>query len=153
MPLIKYAQYLTYADGSPATPGPFPVRLMGGNIHVPLFSDKAGTVPVANPVTTDANGLASFYAAPGHYFTDISGNVFHYAVDPSETDPAWPGTFVHEQTTQATVWTVAHHLGVEPSVTVLIDGQTVLADVTHPDDETTVITLGTPRTGTAHLRR
>ena len=153
MPLIKYGQYLTYADGLPAAGITVPVKLLGGNVLVPLLSDKAGTVPLSNPVMTDGDGLATFYAAPGEYFTDISGNVFHYDVDATELDDAWPNLFVHEQVTAATVWTVAHHFGVEPSVTVLVDGVAVEATVEHPDTYTTILTFSPAVAGTAHLRR
>lgn len=153
MPLIHYGQYLTYADGTPAANIPVPVRLLGGNVLVPLLSDKAGTTPLANPAMTDADGLATFYAAPGEYATDISGNVFHYDVDPGEADDAWPGTFVHDQGVAATVWTVAHHFGAPPQVTVLVAGQVAEADVMHPDPETTTITFGAPTVGVALLRR
>lgn len=153
MPLIKYSQYLTFPDGLPASNYSTSVRLLGGNVLVPTFIDKAGTTPLANPTTTDVDGLREFYAAPGAFYTDIAGNVFHYAVDATETDPAWPGTFVHTQTTAATQWTVAHHFGVEPSVSVLVDGQVTDADVAHTDEEITVITFGVPAMGTAYLRR
>ena len=153
MPLIKYAQYLTYPDGTPAAEASFPVMLLGGNVLVPVFSDKAGAVPLANPVLTDTNGLLTFYAAPGNFHTDIAGTLFHYPVDATEPDDAWPGTFVHEQVSAASVWTVGHHFGVEPEVTVLVGGQATEADVTHPDQETTVITFGAPTAGTALLRR
>lgn len=153
MPLIHYGQYLTYADGTPAANIPVPVRLLGGNVLVPLFSDKAGTTPLANPAMTDVDGLATFYAAPGEYFTDISGNVFHYDVDATETDEAWPGTYVHDQGVAATVWTVEHHFGAPPAVTILVAGQVAEADVTHPDFETTVIDFGAPTVGVAILRR
>lgn len=153
MPLIKYSQYLTYPDGTPAAETAFPVMLLGGNILVPVFSDKAGTVPLANPVATDTNGLLTFYAAPGAFVTDIAGTLFQYPVDDAEEDPAWPGTFVHTQASAASVWTIEHHFGVHPHVTVLVSAAVTQGDVTHPDDETTVITFGAPVTGTALLRR
>lgn len=153
MPLIHYSQYLTYADGTPAANIPVPVRLLGGNVLVPLFSDKAGTVPLANPAMTDVDGLVTFYTAPGAFCTDISGNMFHYEVDEAETDESWPGTFVHDQAVAASVWTVEHHFGTPPAVTVLVAGQVAEADVTHPDFETTTITFGAPTVGVALLRR
>lgn len=153
MPLIHYFQYLTYADGQPAANAAFPVQLLGGNVLVPLFSDKPGTVPLANPILTDVDGLATFYAAPGEFSTDISGNVFHYDVDPTETDDAWPGVFVHEQAVAATVWTIAHHFGAPPDVTVLVDGVRVEATVEHVDTETTTLTFNPATAGTALLRR
>lgn len=153
MPLIEYGQYLTYADGAPVAEVPVSVQLLGGNVLVPLFSDKAGTSPLANPVMTDLNGYATFFAAPGSYSTEISGAAFHYGVAPAEPDDAWPGVFVHDQDVPATVWTVGHHFGCSPAVTVLIGGQVAEAAVDHPDAETTTITFSTPVTGTAHLRR
>lgn len=153
MALIKYGQYLTYPDGNPAAEASFPVMLLGGNVLIPVFSDKAGTTPLDNPVLTDVDGLLTFYAAPGAFVTDIAGTLFHYPVDAAESDDAWPGTFVHEQVSAASTWTVEHHFGVEPSVAVLVDGQASEGDVSHPDAETTTISFGTPTTGTAHLRR
>jgi len=153
VPLIKYAQYLTFPDGSPAADTAFPVMLLGGNVTVPTFSDKAGTVPLSNPVLTDAEGLLEFYAAPGTYATDVSGNLFQYPVDDLEADDAWPGTFVHEQSVMAQVWTVEHHFGAPPSVDVIVAGSSVEAEVSHPDAETTQITFAVPTAGTALLRR
>lgn len=153
MPLIKYAQYLAFADGTPAANYPAPVRLLGGSELVPLFTDKAGTVPLANPAMSDGDGLVQFYAAPGAFGTDISGWMFHYAVDAAETDPAWPGTFIFEQSTPATVWAVTHHFGVRPSVTVLAGAAELEAEVSHVDDENLTITFGAPTAGVAYLRR
>jgi len=153
MPLILYSQYIAYPDGSPASEIEIPVLLLGGNQLIPLFSNKAGTTPVANPVTTDVDGLISAYAAPGALTAELAGTFFHFPVDSTETDPAWPGTFIHTQVSAATVWTVAHHFGVEPSVTVLVDDDAVEAAVSHTDDETLTITFGASTTGVAYLRR
>lgn len=153
MPLIKYSQYLAFPDGTPAADTAFPVRLLGGNLLVPVFTTKAGTTPLANPVMTDGDGLLEFYAAPGSFYTDIGGVVFHYQVDGAETDDAWPDTFIHTQASAATVWTVEHHFGVEPDVTVLVSSSVTTAAVSHPDNETTTITFGSPTSGTALLRR
>jgi hypothetical protein len=153
MPLIKYSQYLTYPDGSPAAEADFPVQLLGGNVLVPTFTSKAGTTPLANPVMTDVDGLLSFYAAPGAFYTDIAGTVFLYPVDGAETDDAWPGTFIHVQSSSSSTWTVNHHFGVEPHVEVVLSGTVANATVSHPSAEQTVITFGASTTGTAYLRR
>ena len=152
MPLIKYMQFLTFPDGNPVDTLPYPVMRLGGNALTPTFTDKAGTTPLANPVTTNAVGLLTFYAAPGAYVTDVSGHLFHYAVDDDETDVAWPGVFIYTQASPASVWTIEHHFGVEPSATVLVSAQDSQGDVSHPDSETTTITFGAPVTGTAYLR-
>ena len=153
MPLILYSQYITYPDGSPAAGVPVAVWLLGGNQLVPVFSDKAGTAPVANPVTTDGDGLVSVYAAPGALTAELAGQLFHFVVDAAETDPAWPGTFIHTQAAPATVWTVQHHFGVEPTVQVVGSAAAVEAEVNHPSTGTTTITFGAPATGVAYLRR
>lgn len=153
MPLINYSQYLTYPDGSPAADMPWPVQLLGGNVLVPLFSDKAGTIPLTNPAMSDVDGLVTFYAAPGAFYTEIAGNVFHYFVDTTETDDAWPGTFIHTQVSASVTWTVAHHFGVEPAVSLVVDGVSVEAEVQHVNDETTVITFSQATSGLAFLRR
>jgi hypothetical protein len=153
MPLIHYRQFLTYPDGNPAANTLFPLALLGGNSLVPTFADKAGTIPLPNPVLTGADGLIDFYAAPGAYAVDVAGAVVHIVVHPAETDDAWPGTFVHAQPVAAATWTVNHHFGVEPNVSILVAGQSAEADVTHPTTEQTVITFGSPVSGTALLRR
>lgn len=153
MPLIRYFQYITYPDGTPAGNVVLPVWLLGGNQPVALFADKAATLPLANPVTTAADGLVDVYAAPGPLTMELAGQVFPLLVHPSEPDEAWPNLFVHDQAVGTAVWNVAHFLGVEPSVTVLAGGQVVEGDVTHPDSNTTVITFGSPVAGTAFLRR
>lgn len=153
MPLIHYRQFLTYPDGDPAAGVAFPVWNLGGNVLAPVFSDKPGAVPLANPVMTDSEGLLEFYAPPGSYTVDVAGAIVHALVAGTETDPAWPGLFIHVQSVAATVWTVNHHYGVEPAVTVLAAGQQAEADVTHPTSEQTVITFGGPTAGTAYLRR
>ena len=153
MPLIKYQRYITYPDGNPAGNRAQQIELYGGNVMIPLFSDKAGTVPLSNPVMTDADGLAEFYAAPGEFITVLAGEVFLFLVDPAEPDDAWPGVFVHEQAAPASVWTIDHHIGAPPAVTVLNSGQPVEMTVQHTTAEQTVLTFSAPTSGTALLRR
>jgi len=153
MPLIKYSQYITYPNGSPASETTVPVLLTGGNVLVPLFSDKAGTVSLTNPAPTDADGLLTFFAAPGSFCTELAGEMFHLMVDPAEADDAWPGTFVHAQPVPAAVWTIDHHIGIPPAVTVLVAGQPVDGEVAHVDAGQLTITFGAPTAGTALLRR
>lgn len=153
MPLIRYSQYIYFPDGSPAADTAFPVKLLGGNILVPVFTGKAGTTPRNNPVTTDNEGLLTFFAAPGAYYVDVAGTIFHLMVDETEEDDAWPGTFIHLQFSPASVWTIEHHFGIEPDVTVLVAAAAIAGDVAHPDTETTTVTFESPTTGTALLRR
>lgn len=152
MPLIHYRQFLTYPDGNPAANTTFPVWNLGGNVLIPLFSDKLAT-PLANPLMTDAEGLLDFFAPPGAYAVNVAGSIVHLLVALTETDDAWPGTFVHTQAVAAAVWTVDHRFGIEPAVNLLVTGDVVEADITHPTTEQTVITFSSPQSGAAHLRR
>ena len=153
MPLIRYFQYITYPDGNPAADREQLVCLLGGNVGVPLFSDKAGSVPLANPLTTDGDGLAEFFAAPGSFITELAGEIFHFLVHPAEPDDAWPGLFVHEQPLPSSVWTVNHRMGVQPDVTVLVAAQPTEGEVLHLSPSSLTITFGAPVSGTALLRR
>ena len=65
---------------------------------------------------------------------------------PVTTEP-----YVYTQTTPDTPWTITHHLGYNPSVTVIIGGEEVDADVTHPDLNTVLVTFAEPQSGTARL--
>lgn len=152
MPLVQYESYITLPDGHPASGRKQLVRLLGGNVGVPIFSDRDGLTPLANPLTTDADGLARFYAAPGAFCTELASEIFHFTVSKGEPD-VWPGLFVHEQTAPATVWTVTHHLGVPPAVTVIGDGEGISPTGVRLNSETAELTFGSPRSGTALFRR
>jgi hypothetical protein len=53
------SQPVTTSIAAPITIPPAPLA--------PIFSDPAGAVPLANPLTTDGDGNFSFYAAPSTY--------------------------------------------------------------------------------------
>lgn len=153
MSLVPYLTMLFYPGGGVASDVLVPVTLHGSNQAPPLFADSDGLVPLANPVLSNAFGEITFFAAPGHYVAELAGEWFYVPLDPAHTDPVWQDLFVHTQAVAASVWTVAHHFGTRPAVDIIIDGAGFEAEVTHPDDETTVITFGSPTVGTANLRR
>jgi hypothetical protein len=151
--IVLYSQYLFFPGGNPAADFQVQIWHHASNQLALLFTDGTGTVPAANPVTTDVDGLASFYAPPGDYSAILAGNMFHIPVDASVVTPVWPGLWVHTQASPSSVWTIAHHFGVKPQVNILVADQFAEADVAHPDNETTTITFGAPISGIAHLRR
>ena len=157
MPLVRYSTYLYYPAGGEAANFTTSVKPRASNQLALLFSDEFGASPLVNPATTDDAGLLSFYAAPGDYQTMVAGVMVDVPVDASVTEPVWPNLYIHNQTTPAQVWTIDHHLGVRPLVDVVLSeegGEEVsVSEVRHTGHETTVITFGTPTTGTAHLRR
>lgn len=60
--------------------------------------------------------------------------------------------FVHNQPSAALTWTINHNLGYYPSVTVLSTGlQELIANVSHPTLNQTVIQFGMPFAGMARL--
>lgn len=155
MPLVRYSQFFFNPGGGEAAGVPMRVTLTGGNQLTRLFADKAGTQPLPNPLETseDPAGLLSFFAPPGDYTVWYAGDAWPLPVDEDETDPAWPGLFIHHQITPATVWTIQHHFGVQPAVTVLSAGQRVEPETTHPSPTQTVLNFSSPQAGTAYLRR
>jgi hypothetical protein len=65
-------------------------------------------------------------------------------------------TYTHNQDVASSTWTINHNLGAEPAVDVslVINGQSQKAfplSITHPSENSTVITWSIARTGTAFL--
>lgn len=70
-------------------------------------------------------------------------------VGPTGADGTIP-SYLHTQASAATVWTIAHNLGVRPTVTVLsVGGLLMLGDVLHLDANTLTITFAVAVAGTA----
>lgn len=153
MALALYSTFLQFPGGNPAANYPVPVRPTGSNQMAPLFTNQTGTVQASNPVLTNAEGQVMFWAAPGCYDVHLSGEHIRVPLDDSFTAPVWPDLVVHEQTTPAAVWTVAHQFGVRPAVDVVTAEGVTVTDVNHVDGMTVTITFGTASTGTAYLRR
>lgn len=153
MSLVLYSTMLFYPGGGVASGASIAIHLHGSNQAPILFTDSAGTTPAANPITADGMGQLSFWAAPGHYMAELAGDMFYIPIDPSHTEPVWQDLWVHAQSTPATVWTINHHFGTNPSVDVIVSGAVVEGEVAHSGPETTTITFGSAVSGTAYLRR
>jgi hypothetical protein len=59
--------------------------------------------------------------------------------------------YVYTQDLPASVWTIEHTLGHNPSVSIIIDGEEVDGDVDYPNTSTVVVDVGTPKVGIARL--
>lgn len=151
--LVPYVAYLYFPGGGLATDYPVTTRVIGSNQPAPIFSDAAGVNPLPNPLVTAPDGLLAFYAAPGVYEARLGHEAHPINIDPSYSEPVWPGVYVHEQPAPAAVWTIDHCFGIEPEVQVIADQLETEAEVAHPTPLRTVITFGAPMAGTAHLRR
>jgi hypothetical protein len=61
-------------------------------------------------------------------------------------------SYVHNQTTASSTWSVTHSLIKKPAVTILDDdGYEIEADVQHISDNSVIITFSEAITGTAHF--
>jgi hypothetical protein len=59
--------------------------------------------------------------------------------------------FVYNQSLPASTWTITHTLGYEPTVSIIVAGEEVDADVDFPNNSVVVITFNNPQTGIARL--
>lgn len=70
----RYTDFVTNQNGVPVVGASITVYQNGTLLTATLFSDAAGTVPLANPVSSDTLGGFWFYAADGRYDLVISGS-------------------------------------------------------------------------------
>lgn len=151
--LPLYRAMIFFPGGNPAAGASINVSSDGSNVAPLLYLDSAGTLVSPNPIIADGMGTITFYASPGFYLAWISGAAYRIRVDPAWPDPVYADVFIHEQTVASATWTVDHHFGTDPSVTIITGGTQVESQITHPSVTQTVITLSAPLTGTAYLRR
>ena len=67
MALAKFQQTVMDAKGNILIGASVNLYTTGTTTEVQLYSDRAGTTPVSQPILTDGNGLAEFYVVPGIY--------------------------------------------------------------------------------------
>ena len=116
-------------------------------------------VDITGPRGLTGNGIASVDLisgdhSPGTYdtyrmtFTD--GTYLDYQV--YNGDDATAATYIHEQETPASVWTIQHNLGRYPSVTVVdTAGTEMVGDVQYVNENSVILTFRGTFSGTAYL--
>lgn len=87
MAIVQYNDKFWYPSGSLATGVAVRVFPLHSNILAPLFADLAGTIPLANPVTTDAGGFATFYVEAGEYWLHADSEAFQTNIGLPEVTP------------------------------------------------------------------
>jgi hypothetical protein len=155
MALAPYSEQYWYPDESLAVGVPLHVFPRLSNVHAQLYADQAGTMPIANPILTDASGFATFFVESGDYWGFIRGQAFYLIIDldPSLTH-IWASTSKWEQLAPLTVWTINHGMLSFPDVTVLsTTNEQLFGEVDYVDDANLTITFSAPTSGTAFLRR
>lgn len=91
MPLTRVQDFVLNAVSRPV-PGasvavltqPANTTTQPGSPLAQIFQDAAGTIPAANPLTTDGLGNYSFYISPGTYTLQIYGNGIYSSTTPEQ---------------------------------------------------------------------
>jgi hypothetical protein len=127
--------------------------------------DKPSTFPPSthSHVTEDIEALDTALASKAHVnhnhdFEDIANKPATYPHAPiqwaevEDKPTSFPGpSIVHVQSQPSTSWGVVHSFGRQPNVVIVIDGESVMADVKYPTETTVAINFGAPQTGKAVL--
>ena len=88
MAIAQYTDKFWYPSGALATGVQVRVFPLSSNILAPLFANLAGTVPLANPVTTDATGSITFFIEAGEYWLHADSEAFKVSIGLPEVTPA-----------------------------------------------------------------
>jgi hypothetical protein len=86
--LAQYTDTFWYPSGTLAAGVAVRVFPLNSNILAPLFANLAGTIPLANPLTTSAGGAISFYAEQGEYWLHADSEAFQINVGLTPVTPA-----------------------------------------------------------------
>ncbi len=129
--------------------------------------DLADVANVPAPVPGESYIVAASKGAPGGVATlDETGKVPSSQLpansgggggpvswnDIEDKPTTFPGRFIeHVQAQPSTSWGIVHSFGREPNVAIVINGETVMADVKYPTETTVAINFGAPQTGKAIL--
>ncbi len=71
--MLNYRDVVLGTSGAPVSGAFVLVKTYPAGVTATLYSDSAGTVTLANPLTTDSTGTFSFYVPNGRYSFTISG--------------------------------------------------------------------------------
>jgi hypothetical protein len=80
MAIAQYTDKFWYPNGALATGVLVRVFPLNSNILAPLYANLAGTIPLANPLTTDGTGSISFFAEAGMYWLHADTESFQISV-------------------------------------------------------------------------
>lgn len=86
MPLAEYTNTYWFPDGTLAVGVPVRIFPLQSPSLAPLFADAAGTVPLANPLTTNGSGQVLFWAEEGEYWVFVRNQTFRISVGSPDLD-------------------------------------------------------------------
>lgn len=135
-----------YANGQVAAHQPITVVYRGTTSEAPLYVALSGSGALPNPITTDAQGNAAFYADEGVYdFLALGARVpFDIVLGGGSGGDAF-SEFI--QVAPAATWIVPNPLGRTPAVGVIVSGELIIADVEYGDNGTITVTHAVPTAG------
>lgn len=85
MAIARYQAKYWFPNGALAVNIPARIFLLDNNALAPIFTDVTGTVPLPNPVNTDAFGVLTFWAQEGEYWVYIDSRSFRVNVGESQS--------------------------------------------------------------------
>ena len=131
---------LVYPDGSPVAAEAIAVIGRESGSPATLFANLAGTVPLPNPVETDALGMLQFYAEEGAYDIQVLESGFTMTAVVYPPDALVEFGEVKVQAAPSSSWNFPHGLGRLPTVALyLASGEEVEADITASTTEVSVV--------------
>lgn len=86
MHIYQYSRTFWYPSGTLASGIPVRVFPLDSPVLATLWADQAGTIPLANPVTTNGSGVATFYAEEGEYWLHADAESFRVSVGSPDLD-------------------------------------------------------------------
>lgn len=141
-----------YPDGTVAALRPVRVFPRFSNILASLFSDAGMTLPLPNPILTDAVGSLTFFTLPGDYWFHINGLTFPVVIG---DDYSWHAAYPHVQMIAQSIWSVTHNLNTAVPVVTTVDGTggALFGSIMIINSNTVEIDFGVPTSGVAYIRR